>query len=92
MKRWIGRWIIGIGVVHTIFGLVVFQDRLLAILRDGVWNAVDGYAGRPLAFWFMFVGLLMITFGLLIDWLESRSLPIPKPAAWGFWWWSSLQW
>ncbi len=84
MKRWIGRWIIGVGIIHAAFGFVVFREALLAMLRDGVWNAVDGHPGRPLAFWFVFVGLLTIVFGHLVDWTEGRGLLLPHFVAWGF--------
>lgn len=84
MKRWVGRWIVGVGIVHVAFGLVVFQDPLVAILRDGVWNAVDGHPGRPLAFWFVFLGLFTILFGSLVDWIESRGLWLPRFVGWAF--------
>ena len=51
MTRWVGRWIIMVGVVHCVFGAINFYEPLSGIVRDGLWNAVDGYPGRPLAFW-----------------------------------------
>jgi len=60
MQRWVGRWIISVGIIHVAFGLLIFGKPLLAILRDGVWNAVDGPPGRPLAFWLVFLGLFTI--------------------------------
>ncbi len=84
MKRWVGRWIIGVGVIHVAFGFVVFRQPLLAILRDGVWNAVDGHPGRPLAFWFVFLGLFTIVLGSLVDWIEGRGLSIPHFVSWAF--------
>lgn len=29
MKRWAGRWIIGVGIIHVAFGFVVFGEPLL---------------------------------------------------------------
>lgn len=84
MTRWIGRWIIGVGIIHTAFGFVIFRVPLLAILRDGVWNAVDGHPGRPLAFWFVFLGLFTIVFGSLVDSMESRDLSLPRFLSWAF--------
>lgn len=83
MKRWIGRWLIGIGIVHTAVGLMVFSKPLLAILSDGVWNAVDGHAGRPLAFWFMVVGVLTLITGAMTDWIEARNNGFPAALGWG---------
>ena len=84
MKRWVGRWVIGVGIIHVAVGFAVFGDRLLAIVRDGMWNAVDGYPGRPLAFWFVFLGLFTIVFGCLVDWLEGRGLAVPGSVSWAF--------
>jgi len=84
MTRWIGRWIIGVGIIHVLVGFVVFQEPLLAILRDGAWNAVDGHPGRPLAFWFVFLGLFTIVFGSLVDWVEGRGLWPPRSVSWAF--------
>ena len=84
MTRWVGRWIIGVGTIHVLVAFVVFQEPLLAILRDGVWNAVDGHSGRPLAFWFVFLGLFTIVFGSLFDWVESRGLWPPRIVRWAF--------
>ena len=78
MKRWVGRWIIGVGIIHVAVGFVVFRKPLLAIIRDGVWNAVDGHPGRPLAFWFVFLGLFTIVFGSLVDWIEGHGLSMPR--------------
>lgn len=84
MKRWVGRWIIGVGVIHIAFGSVVFREPLSAILLHGLWNAVDGHPGRPLAFWFVFLGLFTIVFGMLVDWIESRGLWPPRYVSWAF--------
>ncbi len=71
MKQWIGKWIIIVGVIHVVFGAVVFIEPLSGIVRDGVWNAVDGHSVRPLAFWFESFGLLAILFGAAVDQLEK---------------------
>ncbi|MGH2543856.1 MAG: DUF6463 family protein [Ardenticatenaceae bacterium] len=84
MRRWVGRWIIGVGIIHAAFGFVIFREPLLAILRDGVWNAVDDHSGRPLAFWFVFLGLFTIVFGSLVDSMESRDLSLPRFLSWAF--------
>lgn len=84
MFRWIGRWIMMVGIIHIAVGFAVFGDPLRAIVRDGVWNAVDGHAGRPLAFWFVFLGLFTIVFGSLVDWLEGRGIQLPRHLGWAF--------
>ena len=84
MTRWIGRWIMAVGIIHIAVGFVVFGEPLRAIVRDGVWNAVDGHAGRPLAFWFVFLGLFTIVYGSLVDWMEGRGNQLPRHSGWGF--------
>lgn len=84
MTRWVGRWIILVGVVHCIFGAVVFFEPLSEIVRDGIWNAVDGYPGRPLAFWFEFLGLLTILFGATVDRIEKDRGRFPAFLSYGF--------
>ena len=84
MKRWAGRWIIFVGVVHCAFGAVVFFDPLFGMVLDGVWNAVAGYPGRPLAFWFELCGMLMILFGATVDQLEKNRQAFPPVLRYGF--------
>jgi len=84
MRRWVGRWIAGVGIIHAALGFVIFRKPLLAIFHDGVWNAVDGHPGRPLAFWFVFVGLFAIVFGSLVDSMEGRDLSLPHFVSWAF--------
>lgn len=84
MRRWVGRWIILVGVIHCVFGAVIFVEPLSGIVRDGVWHAVDGYPGRPLAFWFEFTGLLTILFGATVDQIERDRNTFPAFLSYGF--------
>lgn len=84
MTRWVGRSIILVGAIHCLFGAVAFFEPLSAILRDGFWNAVDGYPGRPLAFWFEFVGMLTILFGVSVDQIEKNQRGFPAILRYGF--------
>lgn len=70
MRRWIGRWVMGVGAVHNAAGLYFFADVLLEIVRAGVLNAVDMDPMRNLAFWFLFSGFLLILVGYLVDRME----------------------
>jgi len=83
-RRWVGRWIATVGVVHCLVGLMVFFKPLTEILGAGLWNAVDGFAGRPLAFWFEFAGLLSIVFGLAVDRIEKERIHFPAAVGYGF--------
>ena len=83
-QRWVGRALIAVGIVHCLFGAAIFMVPLLAIFRDGVWNAVDGQPGRPLAFWFEVAGLMTILFGASVDALEKDRNSFPAFLAYGF--------
>lgn len=82
--RWVGRSIIAVGAIHCVFGLVILRAPLMDILNDGVWNAVDGFRGRPLAFWFEYAGFLTIVFGLTIDRMEREGVTVPRIVGYGF--------
>ncbi len=83
MKRWVGRSIVAIGLLHTVFGLVGFRNILAMLLRDGIFNTVNGQPDREMAFWFIFFGFLLIVFGALIDWCESKGIKLPPFLGWG---------
>jgi Na+-transporting NADH:ubiquinone oxidoreductase subunit NqrB len=83
-RRWVGRSIIAVGAIHCLAGAFIFATPLMAMLNDGVWNSVDGFRGRPLAFWFEFAGLLTIVLGSSIDWMEQRDISLPPIACHGF--------
>jgi len=46
MKRWIGRSIIAIGLLHTVFGLITFRHILAVLSREGMINTVNGQPER----------------------------------------------
>ncbi len=82
--RWVGRSIIAVGTVHCLVGALIFTEPLLEILNNGVWNSVDGFKGRPLAFWFEFTGFLTIVFGASIDWMEKAGIPLSPTVGYAF--------
>lgn len=82
--RWVGRSIVAVGAIHCLVGAWIFATPLMEILNNGVWNSVDGFRGRPLAFWFEFVGLLTIVLGSSIDWMEKAAISLPPIVGYGF--------
>ena len=84
MSRWVGRSILAVGVIHCLVGALVFSRPLKELFGDGLWNAVDGHPGRPLAFWFECAGLLTILFGIAIDWIEKEGKGFPVTLRYGF--------
>ena len=73
-----------VGVIHCVFGAAIFFEPLSELVRDGIWDAVDGHPGRPLAFWFEFTGMLTILFGATVDQIEKDRNTFPAFIGYGF--------
>jgi hypothetical protein len=80
-RRWIGRWIMVVGVLHALLGFGIYIDSTIAVVREGLWNTVAGVQGRPLAFWFVAAGFLVALVGALTSWIEARMAP-PRFLGW----------
>ncbi len=83
MTRWIGRYVIGVGVLHNAVGVALYSRPLRAIVDAGGWNAVDPYVDRNMVFWFLVTGLVFVLLGALVDWIEAQGLPLPRRLGWG---------
>jgi uncharacterized membrane protein YhaH (DUF805 family) len=81
--RWIGCYLIVLGVVHIVTGLILYRQPLADIVRSGVWNAVDPHFDRNTAFWFLVAGALFMLMGGLANSLESRRLHPPRAVGYG---------
>lgn len=75
--NWIGRWLIAIGLLHTLVGLVFTRGVLATLWREGLFNTVNGQPDREMVFWFFFTGFLMIAVGGSVHHLERHRLRIP---------------
>jgi hypothetical protein len=83
MRRWIGRWILGVGVVHNLVGIYFFLPTLRDIAAAGVWNSIDMDPMRNLAFWFLFSGFMIMLVGYVVDWIEKIAEgALPTPLGW----------
>ncbi len=84
-QRWVGRWIMGVGVMHILIGFVLFAAPLREIVAAGLWNTLNpGTPTRYLAFWFLFGGVATIIVGYLADWIERvAGRRLPRPLGWG---------
>jgi len=52
-KPWIGRWLIGVSLLHTVFAGVVFQPVLRDVLQRGLFNTVGRDAQVGAVVWFV---------------------------------------
>jgi hypothetical protein len=83
MKQWIGRWLIVVAAIHTIFAMAVFGDVLLGIFKRGVFNTVGTDARTAGVVWFVLFGAMLFVGGLAIAALEKTLMPIPIVIGWG---------
>ena len=85
MLAWIGKSIVFIAIIHSVFGFVAFRSTLVEVFGDGIINTVNGQPEREFVFWFLFFGFMAIIAGALIDWCERNFGNLP-----GFLGWSLL--
>jgi hypothetical protein len=57
--------LLALGVLHIVMGLVRFKQPFLAAMNDGVLNSFKVDDSRRLAFWFTFVGPVLMLCGHL---------------------------
>jgi hypothetical protein len=73
-KVWIGRWLILVAILHTLFAAVVFGKVLLNIVQRGVFNTVGQDPMTGTAVWFLLFGAVLALMGMAIHTLEhSRN-------------------
>lgn len=82
MRVWIGKTIGIIGLIHTVFGLVVFRDVIFEIFRRGFFNTIQEQPLENYAFWFIFFGFFTIILGLTIDFSERFGIAFPQFFGW----------
>jgi surface polysaccharide O-acyltransferase-like enzyme len=58
-RHWIGHWMMLVAAIHTVYGLVVFNADLLAMLRLGFFNVVGQDSRRAAVVFFMLFGFLL---------------------------------
>ena len=69
-SRWIGRWIMIVAVIHTLFGVVTFTGEIGEIVTRGVWNSVGADPLIGAVSWFLLFGAIMFVLGAVIDMVE----------------------
>ncbi|MCP4147226.1 MAG: hypothetical protein GY757_05700 [bacterium] len=80
MKIWksIGHILMGIGIFHVLFALVIGWETWVSIAGDGLFNALGPDMKRQAIFWFMFLGIPMIPMGHMCTWItRRRNAPLP---------------
>ena len=73
-KIWIGRWLIGVALGHTLVGLMMGGSGLVKIAQQGLFNTVT--AAEPLTrmvVWFLFCGAVLALLGMAVHALERSE-------------------
>ncbi|MCC2626469.1 MAG: hypothetical protein K0S14_119 [Thermomicrobiales bacterium] len=82
MRRYVGPALMLIGIGHLIVVSVFFSERFAAIARDGLFNTVNGDDKREAAFWTMWFGVLLLTVGYLIRFVQAHLGTVPGFPGW----------
>jgi len=83
MKQWVGRWLIGVSALHTVYAVAVYGEALASIVKRGVFNTVGTDPQTAAVAWFVLFGAMLFVCGLAIAALEkSSSSRFPKSIGW----------
>lgn len=84
LKKWIGKTLIIIGIVHSCFGLVVFRGGLAQIVHNNFLGTIslNSNAEKETAFWFLMTGFSLILIGALVNWIEGEAIGMPTFLPW----------
>jgi hypothetical protein len=78
VRRFVGRWILAVAAVHTVFALVVFPEPLLGIVRAGFVDTIGHDPMRAAVAWFVLFGGALAVAGIAVDELEKREAPLRR--------------
>lgn len=81
-RPWIGRWLIVVAIVHTVFGLLVFRSPLQQIAQTGWWGGITSDPMLSAVTWFMLFGFPLLVAGIALHAVERTSAAIPVAIAW----------
>lgn len=83
MKNWIGKFLFGIGALHTLVGVLLLTPLVgEELLADGLFNSINGQPKREAFLWFLMSGFFMLITGGLINFMEKNGQKIPTFLGW----------
>jgi hypothetical protein len=81
-RPWIGRWLIAVAIVHTVFGVLVFYSPLQQIVQSGWWGGIAHDPMLSAVTWFMLFGFPLLVAGIALHAVERTPATIPVAIAW----------
>jgi len=82
-RRWIGRWIAIIGLIHFVLGFFIYQEAWAQIAGRGIVASVRDYDRSATAFWFAAFAPPTMIIGGLVDHFEKLGDQLPSWLGWG---------
>jgi hypothetical protein len=82
MRHWIGRWLMGVAIIHISIAVVVHHRVLFLIMERGVFNTVADDAVVGAIVWSIFFGVVAFIGGLTVNALERLCDMLPKSLGW----------
>ncbi len=77
MGRIAGRLLMAIGVIHCALFLWWGRRVVVAIWQDGFFNTIHPHKDGQMIFWSLCFGVLAISLGQLVSWLEAQGKRTP---------------
>jgi Family of unknown function (DUF6463) len=78
MTHWIGRWLMGVAILHSAIAIAVYHKTVVSVWQAGVFNTVVGDPVIGAVVWSLLFGCVAFIGGLALSALESASIPVPK--------------
>jgi hypothetical protein len=84
-RPWIGRWLLGVAALHTLFGCVAFPQVLQQLWQHGVFNSVGADPLRGAVVWFLLFAAPLALLAWVITPLErqAEAAPLLRQLGWG---------
>jgi hypothetical protein len=78
VKHWIGPWLMGTALIHTVVASVQYWDVIGSIVDGGVFNTVAGHPVIGAVAWSLLFGCVAMIGGFTVTALERAAVPLPK--------------
>ncbi len=78
MKPWIGYWLMGTGLIHTVVAAVQYRDVIGSVFDGGLFNTVVGNPVIGAVVWSLLFGYVAMVGGFAVNALERAQVALPK--------------
>lgn len=83
MTPWVGRWLVVVSIIHTLFAVVAFPDVLRSLVERGIVDSVGTDPMRAAVTWFVLFGAVLFICGSVITHLERATAgALPRSIGW----------